>query len=50
MLCLQFIMSDWVSERVTVRKDDAPAATQAAITKLAGVMSFSEGGGLIQTT
>lgn len=37
-------------EPVTVRKDDAPAATQAAITNVAGVMSFSEGGGLIHTT
>jgi len=35
---------------VTARKDDAPAATQAAITNVAGVMSFSEGGELIQTT
>jgi len=35
---------------VTAKKDDAPAATQAAITNVAGVMSFSEGGGLIQTT
>jgi len=35
---------------VTVRKDEAPAATQAAITNVARVMSFSEGGGLIQTT
>jgi len=35
---------------VTARKDDAPAATKAAITNVAGVMSFSEGGGLIQTT
>jgi len=35
---------------VTVRKDDAPAATQAAINNVAGVMSFSEVGGLIQTT
>jgi len=35
---------------VTAGKDDAPAASQAAITNLAEVMSFSEGGGLIQTT
>jgi len=37
-------------QAVTVRKDDAPATTQAAITNVAGVMPFSEGGGLIQTT
>jgi hypothetical protein len=35
---------------VTARKDDAPAAYQAAITNLAGLASFSGGGGLIQTT
>ena len=35
---------------VTARKDDAPAADQAAITNLAGLASFSGGGGLIQTT
>jgi hypothetical protein len=37
-------------EPVTARKDDAPAAYQAAITNLAGLASFSGGGGLIQTT
>jgi len=35
---------------VTVRKDDAPAATQAATTILAASLAFSDGGGLIQTT
>ena len=35
---------------VTARKDDVPAADQAAITNLAGLMSISGGGGLIQTT
>jgi hypothetical protein len=35
---------------VTARKDDATAADQAAITNLAGLASFSGGGGLIQTT
>jgi len=35
---------------VTARKDDAPAAYQAAITNLAGLASLSGGGGLIQTT
>jgi len=35
---------------VTARKDDAPAAYQAAITNLAGLASFSGGGALIQTT
>ncbi len=35
---------------VTARKDDAPAAYQAAITNLADLASFSGGGGLIQTT
>jgi hypothetical protein len=35
---------------VTARKDDAPAAYRAAITNLAGLASFSGGGGLIQTT
>lgn len=35
---------------VTARKDDAPAADQAAITNIAGLASFSGGGGLIQTT
>jgi hypothetical protein len=35
---------------VAFRKDDAPAADQAAMANLAGLMSFSGGGGLIQTT
>jgi hypothetical protein len=35
---------------VTARKDDAPAADQAAITNVVGWMVFSGGGGLIQTT
>ena len=43
-------LESFLEPPVAVRKDDARAATQAAITKVAGVMSFSEGGGLIQTT
>jgi len=35
---------------VTARKDDAPAADQAAMANVAGLMAFSGGGGLIQTT
>jgi hypothetical protein len=35
---------------VTVRKDDAPAAVQAAISNVAGFGSSSAGGGLIHTT
>jgi hypothetical protein len=35
---------------VTARKDDAPAAHQAALTEVAGRGLFSEGGGLIHTT
>jgi hypothetical protein len=35
---------------VTARKDDASAADQGAITNLVGLMLFSGGGGLIQTT
>jgi hypothetical protein len=35
---------------VTARKDDAPAAVQAAIVNVAGVGSISVDGGLIQTT
>jgi len=35
---------------VTARKDDAPAADQAAITNVVGLMVFSGVGGLIQTT
>ena len=35
---------------VTARKDDAPAAVQAAMANVAGLGSSSGGGGLIQTT
>jgi len=35
---------------VIARKDDAPAAPQAAIVNVAGLNSSSAGGGLIQTT
>jgi hypothetical protein len=35
---------------VTARKDDAPAADQATITNVVGLMVFSGVGGLIQTT
>jgi hypothetical protein len=35
---------------VTVKKDDAPAADQAAIANITAMASFSGGGGLIQTT
>jgi hypothetical protein len=35
---------------VTARKDDAPAAGQAAIANVAGARLLSGGGGLIQTT
>jgi hypothetical protein len=35
---------------VTARKDDAPAADQAALTNVAGSTLLSAGGGLIQTT
>jgi len=35
---------------VAARKDDARAAGQAAFTKVAAVMPFSGGGGLIHTT
>jgi hypothetical protein len=38
------------SAPVTARKDDAPAAVQAAIVTVAGLGSCSIGGGLIQTT
>jgi len=43
----------YVHERadpVAARKDDAPAAGQAAITNIAAVTPFSGAGGLIQTT
>jgi hypothetical protein len=35
---------------VTARKDDGPAADQAAITNVAGLASFSGGRALIETT
>ena len=35
---------------VTARKDDVPAADQAAITNVVGLVLFSGSGGLIQTT
>jgi len=35
---------------VTAKKDDAPAAVQAAIVNVAGLNLSSAGGGLIQTT
>jgi transposase-like protein len=35
---------------VTARKDDAPAAIQAAIVNVAELSSVSGGGGLIHTT
>ncbi|WP_259703038.1 formylglycine-generating enzyme family protein [Synechococcus sp. CS-1324] len=38
------------ADPVTARKDDAPAANQTAIDKVAGPLAFSGGGGLIQTT
>ena len=38
------------TDSVTVRKDDAPAAVQAATTNVAGWDPSSGGGGLIQTT
>jgi len=38
------------SETVTARKDDVPAADQAAITNVVGLVLFSGSGGLIQTT
>ena len=41
---------DLVDETVAARKDDAPAAGQAAITNIAAVTPFSGAGGLIQTT
>jgi len=40
----------WLPNPVTARKDDAPAAVQAAIVNVAGLNSSSAGGGLIQTT
>jgi hypothetical protein len=39
-----------MSVPVTARKDDPPAADQAAITNVVGWMLFSGVGGLIQAT
>lgn len=39
-----------LAEPVTARKDDAPAAVQAAMANVAGLGASSVGGGLIQTT
>jgi predicted kinase len=41
---------DPLAVAVTARKDDAPAAGQAATNKVAGLGSISGGGGLIQTS
>jgi hypothetical protein len=41
---------DIPGDSVTARKDDAPAAVQAANVNVAGLDSISGGGGLIQTT
>ena len=35
---------------VAVRKDDAPAAVQAAMANVAGMATLTGGGGLMQTT
>jgi hypothetical protein len=40
----------WLPGSVTARKDDAPAAVQAAIDNVAGSSSISACGGLIHTT
>jgi hypothetical protein len=40
----------WLIGPVTARKDDAPAADQAAMANVAGWCSISVGGGLNQTT
>ena len=42
--------SSSVTGPVTARKDDVPAADQAAITNVVGLVLFSGSGGLIQTT
>ena len=42
--------TDEAAAAVTARKDDAPAADQAAMANVAGWCSISVGGGLIQTT
>jgi hypothetical protein len=44
------IGSDLASHAVTARKDDAPAAHQAALAKVADRGTFSSGGGLIHIT
>jgi hypothetical protein len=50
------VVRNWLANEVglplpvAVRKDDAPAADQAAVTKVATVTPFFGGGGLIQTT
>jgi|694.fasta_scaffold02308_37 hypothetical protein len=41
---------DKAADAVAARKDDAPAAHHAALTKIAGWGSCSDGGGLIHTT
>ena len=47
--CLWISPACW-PRPVTARKDDAPAAVQAAIANVVGLGSASGGGGLIQTT
>jgi hypothetical protein len=49
-LSLMSFVNRWTTAPVTARKDEAPAAYQAAITIVADLASFSGGGGLIQTT
>lgn len=49
-ICELYDLGPGVSGAVTARKDDAPAAYQAAITNLADLAPFSGRGGLIQTT
>jgi len=44
------ISCTYLGGAVTVRKDDAHAAVQAAIVNVAGLNLSSAGGGLIQTT
>jgi hypothetical protein len=44
------MQSHLIAIPVAARKDDAPAAGQAAITNIAAVTPFSGAGGLIQTT
>jgi hypothetical protein len=38
------VRASWIRVPVTARKDDAPAADQAAITNVVGMMLFSGGG------